>query len=122
MFGIGFPELLVVLVLALLIFGPAKLPELARSLGRGLAEFRRASTELRSTIMTAADPDPPTSRPPTPQGPADQMAQVPLPEGATKPAPLPSEVPGTAEAQAPASERVTTAPLGSPDEDDEPKP
>ena len=38
----GFPELLVILVVALLVFGPAKLPELARSLGRGLAEFRRA--------------------------------------------------------------------------------
>ncbi len=77
MFGIGFPELLVVLVLALLIFGPAKLPELARSLGRGLAEFRRASNELRSSIMTVAEPEAPSVQP-APQGPADQMAQAPL--------------------------------------------
>lgn len=47
---IGVTELLFILLLALLLFGPKKLPELGRSLGRGLAEFRRASTDLRATI------------------------------------------------------------------------
>jgi len=47
---IGVSELLFILLLALLLFGPRKLPELGRSLGRGLAEFRRASSELRATI------------------------------------------------------------------------
>ena len=51
MFGsIGMPELIIILVLALIIFGPRKLPELGRSLGKSLGEFRRASNELRSTL------------------------------------------------------------------------
>lgn len=50
MFGIGPMELAVVLVVALLVMGPKKLPELARSLGRGMAEFRRASNDLKRSI------------------------------------------------------------------------
>lgn len=51
MFGsIGGPELLVIFVVALLIFGPRRLAELGRSVGRGLAEFRRAASDLRDTI------------------------------------------------------------------------
>jgi TatA/E family protein of Tat protein translocase len=51
MFGsIGMPELIIILVIALIIFGPRKLPELGRSLGRSLSEFRRASNELKNTL------------------------------------------------------------------------
>jgi sec-independent protein translocase protein TatA len=51
MFGsIGMPELVIIFVIALIIFGPRKLPELGRSLGRSLGEFRRASTELRNSL------------------------------------------------------------------------
>lgn len=51
MFGsIGMPELVIILVIALVIFGPRKLPELGRSLGKSLGEFKRASNELRNTL------------------------------------------------------------------------
>ncbi len=51
MFGpIGMPELVIIFVIALIIFGPRKLPELGKSLGRSLAEFKRASNELRNTL------------------------------------------------------------------------
>jgi len=47
---IGMPELVIILVIALIVFGPRKLPELGRSLGRSIGEFKRASNELRSTL------------------------------------------------------------------------
>ncbi len=51
MFGsIGMPELVIILVIALIIFGPRKLPELGRSLGKSIGEFKKASNELRSTL------------------------------------------------------------------------
>jgi Tat protein translocase TatB subunit len=60
MFGIGMTELLVILVVALIVFGPTRLPELARSLGRAMAEFRRASTDFRQTFNESLqDPAPP---------------------------------------------------------------
>jgi len=48
MFGIGMPELLLILGLALIVLGPKKLPELAKALGKGLAEFRRATDDLKN--------------------------------------------------------------------------
>ncbi len=68
MFGIGPVELAVVFVVALLVFGPTKLPELARTLGKGMREFRRASSELRRSIDLDLDLDEQTKKPP--QGPA----------------------------------------------------
>ncbi|KIX12811.1 twin-arginine translocase TatA/TatE family subunit [Dethiosulfatarculus sandiegensis] len=50
MFGIGLPELMIILVVALLVVGPKKLPDLAKSLGKGLSEFRRATDEIKSEL------------------------------------------------------------------------
>jgi len=47
---LGIPELIIIFVVALIVFGPRKLPELGRSLGKSLSEFKRASNELRSTL------------------------------------------------------------------------
>jgi sec-independent protein translocase protein TatB len=77
MFDIGLQEMLVIGVLALLVFGPSKLPELGRMVGRAMREFRRASDEFRSTVETNLqinDIDPPPSIPtPAP------VAEMPVP-------------------------------------------
>jgi len=49
--NLGMPEILFILVLALLIFGPKKLPELGKSLGKGLSEFKKATNELRDSLQ-----------------------------------------------------------------------
>ncbi len=74
MFGIGMPELLLILVVALLVLGPKRLPEAARSLGRGLAEFRRASSELRQSLTVPPD------KPPSPDKPAEKESAPTEPE------------------------------------------
>lgn len=90
MFDIGLQEMLVIGVLALLVFGPSKLPELGRMIGRAMREFRRASDEFRTTVETNLqinEPDPP----------APIASTVPAPPGETAPAP-PSALPSEAEA------------------------
>jgi Tat protein translocase TatB subunit len=52
MFGIGMPELLLLLAIALIVVGPKKLPELAKALGRGIAEFKKATNELKESLET----------------------------------------------------------------------
>lgn len=54
MFGIGTPELIIILALALIVIGPKKLPEMAKSIGKGLAEFKRASNDFRRNIEEEA--------------------------------------------------------------------
>ena len=50
MFGIGLTEVIIILVVALLVVGPKKLPELAKTLGRGMAEFRRTADDFKSSV------------------------------------------------------------------------
>ena len=55
MFGIGMPELLVIMVVALIVLGPKRLPDVAKALGKGLAEFRKATADLTGELRGAQD-------------------------------------------------------------------
>ena len=122
-------ELLVILVLGLLVLGPKKLPELARSLGKGLQEFRRASTEMRREFLDVADEtrsatnlegpegadEPPDAGPPGTEPPAKERprtvrikrkpaaAAAPAPEVETAPEEAPSPEAETVLEAAPAA-------------------
>jgi Tat protein translocase TatB subunit len=50
MFGIGLPELIIIMVIALIVIGPSKLPDLAKALGKGMAEFRKATQEIKNSL------------------------------------------------------------------------
>jgi TatA/E family protein of Tat protein translocase len=95
MFGpLGFPELVFILVLALLIFGPKRLPEVGKTIGKGVAQFRRATTDLKRTIESEiALADEPASTQKT-EGRAPRSAPRPVAEAIpTRPAALPAPAP-----------------------------
>ncbi|MES1244026.1 MAG: twin-arginine translocase TatA/TatE family subunit [Acidobacteriota bacterium] len=105
---LGVPELIFIFILALLIFGPKKLPEIGRTIGKGMAEFRKASTELTRSINTelALDeqPAPPPLRAWEPTAPPPltaARAPVPPPEPVAEPVLEPED---TAPAEASANE------------------
>jgi len=101
MFGIGFQEMLIILVVVLIFFGPKRLPDLAKSLGKGIAEFKKASEEVRKGIEEAVKEE---STDEAPKPPEDLSAYGKAPGSA------PAEVPAPASGTAPDSVPVESAP------------
>ena len=100
MFGIGVPELILILVVGLIVFGPGKLPEMGRSLGKGIREFRKASNALTAAINAPEPPPAPPAAAPAAQ-PAAQPAQtVQATTEAPAAAPTPTATPTAATAAA----------------------
>lgn len=107
MFNIGPLELMLILIVALLVVGPKRLPEVGRSIGKGLREFRRAQDEVRQSLRMDLDEEPetPTSRPQAPRrivstgddpvgGPAGHVSQAETtPADASEPDEPPAEDP-----------------------------
>jgi Tat protein translocase TatB subunit len=95
MFGIGTGELLLLLLIALIVLGPERMPKLARDLGRALAEFRKTSDELRAEFLSA-----------------DKYVEAP----ASNPPPEPPAIAATATPEPPVTEAVATDVPPEPDE------
>ncbi|HUM01625.1 MAG TPA: twin-arginine translocase TatA/TatE family subunit [Thermoanaerobaculia bacterium] len=87
--NLGMPELILILALALLLFGPQKLPEIGKQVGKALGEFKRTSNELKRTIedeMDRATKDAPSGEPPPPgTAPASEPPQSAPESGPVKP-------------------------------------
>lgn len=135
MFNVGTQELLVILVLALVVVGPQKLPEIARSIGRGMREFRKMQDEVKDMVKVDLNPDPPSVYKPgvsgpnapraphrTPRAAASRAAAAPkadaadpprADEGASSPEPGPSE-PGRPELGSPGPEAPEDAQVDEP--------
>jgi TatA/E family protein of Tat protein translocase len=107
MFGIGFQEMLIILVVVLIFFGPKRLPDLAKSLGKGIAEFKKASEEVRKGIEEAVKEE---STDEATKPPDDLSAYGKAPGGAPAP-----EVPATPE---PATPAEVPAPASGAGQDD----
>lgn len=75
MFGIGLQEMLIILVVVLIVFGPKRLPDLARSIGKGIAEFKKASDEVRKGIEEAVQEEE-EKTPPMQAGEADRPVEA----------------------------------------------
>ena len=76
MFGLGAPELIVILIVALVIFGPKKLPELGKSLGQGIREFRRGTSGLKEELESSFKDEPASPQQANPQQVSAQPVSV----------------------------------------------
>jgi TatA/E family protein of Tat protein translocase len=123
--NIGAPELIIILVIALLILGPGKLPEVGASIGKSIREFRKASSDVQDTMNVDTSPLPATA-PATPVAAAAASAPavaapVAAPTTASAPAPEAAPVAVTPEAAAP-EEPVPAAPVAAAPSATEPTP
>ena len=110
MFGIGIPELILILIVGLIVFGPSKLPEVGRAVGKGLREFRKASSALQATLNAPDEPPPQKVAAPSAPSPSSDApaASSPPPQ-----APTATAVGGTANAaKAPADSTGSVAANG----------
>lgn len=120
MFGpLGAPEIIFILLLALLIFGPRRLPEMGRTIGKAMGEFRRATTDLKRSINTEIALEDADERPKYQRGPARKSVETPAgsvdADGLLEPAPAAGTQPrdGGGEAAAEAGEEgASDAPAG----------
>jgi sec-independent protein translocase protein TatA len=78
---LGWPEIVMILVVVLLLFGAKKLPELAKGLGKGIQEFKKASREVQDDLQRAVEEEPPAAprKPAAPKAP--EVAKAAKPEG-----------------------------------------
>ncbi|HEY3567469.1 MAG TPA: twin-arginine translocase TatA/TatE family subunit [Thermoanaerobaculia bacterium] len=105
--SLGLPEIAFIVLIALLIFGPKKLPEIGRTLGRGMAEFRRATDELKRSINTELALDE------SPVPPVLRTRRIEDPVEPAVPAPIPGEAPQLTEPRS-AGFPVAAEPLAEP--------
>ena len=116
MFGpIGVWEMVIILVIALIVFGPRKLPELGRSLGKSLGEFKRASNELRNTLdeEIRVEERPPKAAAPQPKPPAGAPGNVEEP-GVTAPDATEPDTTDSAKPDAPSKPVAAAGPSADP--------